>query len=281
MKCKNYEVKTSYSSGIYNPNVSYKSGLTPKMLSEIQNADVLAISNRLAKKGIKSDFKSNKIIAWCCVKSVQIIQQLNKTFGQKLSLPKGIYVEDFRDLNIENPDILGTCNLRLSELRKNSTDAVPSRTLFFNSLHNWDNINSISDNQYAAKHFSTDHFLYAFLHEFSHVIHEDRLLNIFGGKKLAKLLEYIHMPEQLNKYRKDYGSVVKQICDYAENTPLDAVACDMSKDIVATLDKDTLMPTKNPFIDTPYEKISFLHKKAAQQDGSLGKLLQNFWNGNF
>lgn len=258
----------------------FKSGLTPKMIQEIQQTDSLEISKRLAKKGIPTDFSGNKVIAWCCDKTVEILQQINKQFEQKLALPKGIYVEDFRNLNVEDPCALATCNLWFSELRKNSTEAVPSRTLFFNSIHNWDNINFISDNQYAVKHFSTGHFLYAFLHEFAHASHEDRLLSRLGGKRLAKTLETLSETEQLQKYRDTYGQSVGQICNYAENTPLDAIACDLPRVIVSALDGETLMPTQNPFIGTPYEELHFWQKTPIDTN-PLHKILRNFWNGNF
>ena len=249
-------------------------------MQEIQRIDALEISARLAKKDVPTDFKGNRVIAWCCDKTVQIFEQLQRKFGQGLALPKGIYVEDFRDLNVEDPNALGTCNLRFSELRKNSTEAVPSRTLFFNSIHDWDDINSISDNQYAAKHFSTDHFLYTFLHEFAHASHEDRLLSKLGGKKLAITLEKLSEDEQLQRYRRAYGQSVRQICDYAENSPLDAVACDMPRIIVRSLDNDTLMPTRNPFIATPYERLHFWQKTPIDAN-PLHKILRNFWNGKF
>lgn len=270
----------SPTSKLQQKKIAFRNYLTPKIWEDIQQADVLEISNMLTKKDIKNDFGDNKIIAWCCDKTVQIFEQLNKNFGQKLALPKGIYVEDFKNLNIKNPLLLGTCNLKLSELRKNFTEAVPSRTLFFNSIHNWDNIDSISNNQYAAKQFSTDHFLYAFLHEFIHASHEDKLLNKFGGKKLTKELDSLNEAEKLDKYRNKYGAEVKKICNYARNTPLDAIACDMSKVISDVLDKDTLMPTRNPFIGTPYEKIHFWQKTPIDSN-PLNTILRNFWNGRF
>lgn len=266
--------------------VNFGAGLTPQMIQEIQRADVLQISNRLAKKGIPTDFRDNKVLAWCSDKTVEIFQQLNERFDANLALPKGIYVEDFKKLNVDSQYLLGTCNLRPTFFRKGSNERTPSRTIFFNTMHNWNNINSMSDVNYAEKHFSTDLFLYPFLHEFSHVIHENRLLNKLGGKKLNKMLEDLNEESQIQKYRKLYNERVKQICNYAANTPLDAIACDLPKVIVNSLNKETLMPTKNPFIGTPYEEPSFLkkwlpQKKYSDQDRPLQEILRNFWNGKF
>lgn len=264
-------------------NVIFEAGLTPKMIQEIQNTDVLEISKRLAKINIPTDFKGNKIIAWCSYKTVQILQQLNRKFRQKLSLPQGIYVENFKNLKMKDPLALGTCNLSFSEFRKDSSERVPSRTVFFNSMYNWNNIDCFSNINYARKNFSTDFFLYPFLHEFSHVSHEDRLLRKFNGVKLAKMLESLNEEEELQKYRNVYGSRVRQICDYASNTPLDAIACDLPRTIVDALDKETLMPTRNPFLNTPYEKLNFWHRipKYSDKDRPLKEILRNFWNGKF
>jgi len=57
--------------------INFKAGLTSKMLQEIQREDVLEISSRLAQKGIPTDFKNNKIVAWCCDKTIDILQKLN------------------------------------------------------------------------------------------------------------------------------------------------------------------------------------------------------------
>ncbi len=68
--------------------------------------------------------------------------------------------------------------------------------------------------------------------------------------------------------------------------PLEAVACDMAKVIVDSLDAKTLMPTKNPFIGTSYEKLSFwqrvnLPTHDKDEVLSLHEILRNFWNGKF
>lgn len=182
--------------------ISFKAGLTIKFAEEIRNTDVLEISDRLARRGIETDFKGNKVVAWCCEKTVSIFQQLNEKFGADLALPKGIYVEDFAKLNIDSPAALGFCNLRPTELKKNSNEIIPSRTLFFNSfetlpkqippekkwLWDWNYINKITDFNYAIKQSATDFFLDPFFEENIHVSHEDRLLRKFGGKTLAKKL---------------------------------------------------------------------------------------------
>lgn len=266
-----------------NQTLTFEAGLTPRMLQEIRQVDTLEISKRLAEKGIPTDFKGDKFIAWGSNKTVQILQQLRDRFGQRVHFSKGIRSEYFENLKDENPLALGTCNLLRTDRIKGSDEIIPSRTVFFNLAHDWSNIDAISDEQYAARYFSTDFFLYPFLHELAHVMHEDRLLSKFGGKKLTKMLERLHGQEQLQRYREVYGDTVRQICDYADNTPLDAVACDMSRVIAGCLDKETLMPTRNPFIGTPYEELHFWQKPKYpdHKKQPLQEILRRFWNGQF
>lgn len=279
----NFTLNNDYPSNYFKQNISFKAGLTPKMFQEIQHSDVLEISDRLIRKGIPNDFKDNKAIAWISDKTVDVIDQLNKRFGLKFALPKGIYAENFRNLNVDDPYAIGTCNLLPTHLKKGSDEVVPSRIVLFNTVHDWNDIDSISDANYAANHISSDFFLYYPLHEFSHAAHEDRLLNKLGRKKLAQILESLRDQNTIEEYRKIYGDRVIQICDYATNTPLDAVACDIPRELVKSLDRETLMLTKNPFIGTPYEKKYFWQNtpKYSEKDRTLNEILRFFWNGKF
>lgn len=280
-------------------NIAFGAGLTPKMIQEMQQADVLEISKKLAQKGIPTDFKHNKIIAWCSNKTVEIFEQLNKKFGQKLALPKGIFVEDFERLNVDNPNMYGFCNLQPTKLVKNSGELVPSRIVYFNSFANqqqsatndykwlsdWNYINPISDARLATRESATDHFLDIFMHEFFHVSHEDRLLSKLGGQTLARKIDIAKNKHQIAEYQRKYGQRITQICDYALADPFEAVACDMSRSVVGSLDRTTLIPIKNPFIGTPYERLSLWRRinipYYIDEQRPLTEILRNFWNGKF
>ncbi len=281
---------------------TFGAGLTPKMMHEIQQADILEISEKFSKKGVPVDFKENKVVAWCCYKVAEISGELKQHFGINFPLPKGIFLEDFSKLNIDSPNIPGFCNLQPTELHVGSKEITPSRVIFFNNfakakqdcspqyswLYDWNNINSIADINHVTGKSATNLFLDIFLHEFSHVFHEERLLDKLGGKVLAEKIETT--TEDMGKiaeYRRKYGLKVSKICDYALTNPLDAVACDMSRVISNNLDKNTLMPVRNPFKDTPYEKLYFWSSKRlriseySDQDKPLTEILRNFWNGKF
>ncbi len=90
---------------------------------------------------------------------------------------------------------------------------------------------------------------------------------------------------QIEEYQKKYGKKLSQICNYALKNPFEAVACDISRVIADSLDKNTLMPIRNPFIGTPYEKLSFWQRvnipKYSDEERPLKEILRNFWNGKF
>ena len=124
------------------------------------------------------------------------------------------------------------------------------------------------------------------MHEEGHTIHEDRLINKFGGKKVAKKIDQVLSESGIEKYQRKYKSKILQICDYALEGPLEAVACDLSNTITSSLDKTNLMPTQNPFIGSPYERLSITQKipeifQFSQKDLDLQVILRNFWNGRF
>lgn len=281
-------------------NAVFGAGLTPKIAQEIQQVDDLAISNRLAKKGIPTEFKGNKVVAWCCDKTVEIFEQLNEKYHTRLALPKGIYVDDFEKLNVDDVNATGFCNLfPTDKFKKNSNEFVPGDVIFFNSfetfknqfpiewqvLHNWNKINTIADAQYVTKYSSTNHFLDVFIHEFSHSTHEERLRKKIGGEVLEVKIDSVKTAKNIEEYKQKYGEKISQICKYALTNPLEAVACDMSRIITSCLDGNTLMPRKNPFIGTPYERLS-LWKRVnipyyVDEQRPLIEILRNFWNGNF
>ncbi len=267
------------------PKIVFGAGLTSKMMQEIQQADVVEISKKLAQKGIPTDFKDNKVIAWCCDKTVGILEELNNRFGQKLALPSAIEVENFERLNVENTNILSTCNMLPTKLRKNSAERTPPRGIFFNSLYNFENIDKIADDDYVIGLSSTPHFLNFSLHEVIHSAHEYRLLDRLGAKTLARELDLYKNQKQVTEYQQKYREKVLKICAYAETDPFEAIACDMSRVIADSLDKKTLLPTRNPFIGTPYEKLSFWQRvnipNCSDDERPLQEILRRFWNGKF
>jgi len=268
-----------------NSKINFGAGLTPKMMEEIRRTDVLEISKKLAKKGILTDFKGNKVVAWCCDKTVGILEELNNRFGQKLALPSAIEVENFERLNVENSNALGTCNMLPTKLKKNSNELTLPRAIFFNSLHNWENIDKIADNDYAIGLSSTPHFLNFSLHESVHSAHEDRLLDKVGATIFVRELDLYRNRGHITGYQKKYGGQISQICDYAKTNPFEAIACDIPRVIVSVLDKETLMPIKNPFTGTPYDNLSFWQRlnntNPSGKTKSLNKILRRFWNGKF
>lgn len=266
-------------------NIPFSSGLNDKFIDAINHTNIDDISYDLRKKGIPANFKNNKVVAWCCNKVLDIVTKMNRRYRLNLALPKGIYVEDFSNLNIPNTTIVSFCTFAPSILRKNSREIIPAQAIFFNSNYDWTHIDEIADRDYASRFKSTGNFLDHFLNELAHVLHENNLQKKIGSKETVKKIRYIQGEEQVKEYKKKYGGKISQICYYALTDPLEAVACDMSRVIVGTLDPETLMPTRNPFVGTPYERLSILQRANipdySDEERPLNEILRNFWDGNF
>lgn len=261
-------------------NFTFKSGLTKKMQSEIRFCSPKRIENYLADKKIEADFKDNKVVAWCSLKCIQIVDTLNKKFGLNLCFPNGIFVEDFRNLNGANVNALGLTNFAPSYLYKSKNIIVPEKTVYFNKHDiNWQAIDQIGDITYENGISVTNFFIENILHEFMHVLHENNLLKKLDGNILVNMLQALQDKEVLKEFQKKYAkSLSDNICQYAASNPFEAVACDLAGKEVHALDKETLLPKTNIFNKKPYNNRYFLSK---DKDSKYEKLLRNFWNGKF
>ena len=94
------------------------------MKNEIVSSDVAKISKYLERQGVQNDFKNNKVIAGCVLKVFELMKPL------KMGLPRGVFVEDFKKLNIsENHPAM--VNLVPTKLYKEEDFIVPEMVIFF------------------------------------------------------------------------------------------------------------------------------------------------------
>ena len=271
----------------YQNNISFNSGLTSRMKSEILHCDVNKISNELTKSGIISDFKGNKVIAWCMFKSLQIINNLNKNYHLNLTLPRGIIVEDFNKLKISQKKAFGFCNVAPTKLYQEDI-ITPDKVIFFNSFGEntisgknpvWDNIEEVASEHYEKSITTTDFFLEIFLHELSHSFHLGNMLKKMDGEEYIKRLKRSFSPKFLEKFHLKYDKLLTPICDYAATNPMEAIACDAAGKIVKTLDKNNLTPNADFIIKSPYtpkRTLNFFTKESPTDS-----ILRKFWNGIF
>lgn len=262
--------------------IAFEAGLTQKMIQEIRQTDTVQISRKFAQKGIPTDFKGNKVIAWCCYKTAELIEQANKRFGVNLALPRGIFVEDFDNLRVGDSEMTGFCNHAQAKLYKNSDAITPSRTIFFNSIHNWHNVDSMSDSRFATRHSGSDFFLDIFFHEFSHVLHDEHLLDLYDPQTVLAKLQFTQDPHNVAKFQAQYGATVSKVCNYAKTNPLETVACDLSRKLAQSLDKKALIPVQTPFLRVPYknDELSFV-ESLEFKISPLKQALRRFWDGKF
>ena len=260
-------------------NVTFNAGLSKQIKTEISCCDVKLIENYFSKKGIDSNFKNNKIIAWCSLKCFELISEFNKRFKLNLGIPNGIFTEDFSKLRTQNQNALGLTNFAPTYLYKDKTVITPEKTIFFNSNDiKWNDIDSIADKCYENGILTTDFFLEHFFHEFMHVIHESNLINRLSGEKVISFLQKLNDLTTIENFQKNYAKSLSKICHYAASQPMEAIACDLSKRGLTNIDKENLTVNGNLFYSSPYNKKIFLTQI---QDTKTNKVLRQIWNGKF
>lgn len=265
--------------------VNFGAGWSAKIEREIINCKIPDIADTFEKQGIETDFKDNKVIAWCSLKTLEIFNELNQKYKLNLKLPKAVYVEDFSKLHEQNPEEYGICNWYPGYLKKDSDKIYPERTVIFNSFnddkyeHNWANIDSIAENLYQNRIMSTPHFLSTPIHEFSHAVQNGYLFDRFNEEDFLKRVRTLINPQNCNLFKQKYGGFLTSISTKAEQKPLEAVADDMTQKISKALSFDTLHFGYNPFIFSSYPKNSIVGKLLSFKKSD--NILSRIWNGEF
>lgn len=272
-----------------NYNLNFRAGLTSAMRSEIKAVDAAKVSKVLQMQGIQSDFKNNKVLAWCSLKTVEIINEMNKRFGVKFGFPRGIYVEDFTKNPFEEKESIGFINFISTQ--KCNKGGTPEKTIYFNEFVSqnheggnlfWDNIDTLVEEvQDGKKLYTTDFFLEPIFHEFAHAIHGTHLLEKLSPRKLMEFLYTIASSENIESFQARNGSLLrKKLCEYAATSPMEAIACDLSKRTIECLNKDTLIPQKSFLPESPYKNRSFWDRHIGfKPENKLTFILRSFWNG--
>lgn len=251
-------------------NINFKAGLSKQIKQEISSCDINRINREFSKQGVITDFKDNKIVAWCCLKALEI----NKTL--KLNFPNMVKVEDFSKLDA-NEEAVGLCNVVPTELYLDEDIIVKENSVFFNQNYDWESLDEKADDAFQAGQHSTDFFLETFLHEFAHAAHFKNLLLKMDGVQYVKNIVKSLRPENIQRLeQKFFGE--NNVCDYALVSPLEFVACDLAKRTIENLDKNSL-DVKTSFISkSPYSKTPFLNFFVKKDE--VFKQAKNFWNGN-
>lgn len=274
-KCKNYTSKKKN-----HPEIAFKSGLTDTVKLGIKYCEPEQISKELLKMKIKTDFSSNKIVAYCISQSLKTISRINIKYKTNFKLPKEIYVKDFNELNIDNPNIPAFCNWLPAKVVKNSNQVFPERTLFFNSRFNWQSLNEITEAQHNSDFWSSDHFLAVFFHELGHEVHNENLLRKKSFRKLQEYFECLKNPSSIVAYREKYKQELQKISGEAKLSPFEAEAEDFCKRAISFMGgkKDNfLFNSYKKF--TPIESLLSIFNKKIKENIKQQELLRKIWNG--
>jgi len=139
----------------------------------------------------------------------------------------------------------------------------------------------MSDLGFKERCFSSDFFLSPFMHEAAHNIHLENIRKRAGsGKAYVRKIELAKDPQHIFELQKKYVGRFSQPID-----PLEKVAWGISRVLIDALDKEALIPTRNPFIGTPFKPLSFwqILKTPNYSDEARPQqeILRRFWNGKF
>ena len=257
----------------------FKSGLTKQMRAEMQSCSPKKIENYFAEQGIYADFKNNKVASWCSLQCIKLIQELNKKYNLNLGYPKGVIVENFDRIRTCDKRAFGLTNFAPAYLYKDKDIIIPERTILFDTNNKaWQNIDKMEEEAFTEGISPTNFFLDSILHEFMHVLHEANMLKVIGGHQTLNALTKIQDINLIQRFQQKYSKRIKKyICEYASSNQLEAVACDLTKRIINSLDKENLILKKNPFRSSPYEKKVFLTQK---QEPKINEVLKQIWRGN-
>jgi len=246
--------------------MSFGYGLSPEISKEIKHCNIDRITKELAKRGIETDFTNNKVVAWCSNQAVKIFEHLNEKYGLNLSLPKGIFVEDFVKLKISED--YGKCNWYPAYLPPESDRVFPERTIIFNSFesklktvpesakwkYQWENIDNFTEELYKNGISSSAHFLWGFLHEITHVANNAHVFELFkelSPQEILLKLRSLTSEEYSNEFKIKHGGLLSVVSKRAMDGPFEAFAEDKSVKIANSLDSITLLPKYNPFKSDP------------------------------
>lgn len=261
-----------------NSSMNFGTGWNSKITDEIQNCNVEKISANFSRRNIDTNFKENKVVAWCCEKVTNIFEKLNNKYKINLALPKGIFVEDFSKIDTANNRMFSFCNWFQNPLLNSDPKIFDERTLFFNSNSSWENINYITEEQFKSGFWSNNHFLINFFHEFTHSSHNEYLLHKFKPEKLRTKLEIITSKKYVEEYQKKYKELISHISGQALANPLETIAEYIPNKIIKAIDPLTQDVILNPFDKELFffKKIKLSFKPKTEKTALIGKI----WNLN-
>lgn len=146
-------------------NTSFKKGLPSWFISYSKEVNPYKIESELARKGIDASFKGESVVAACCQKVVEIMEN----YG--FELPKHFSFEPLKR------GTLGTYSTALDKVSINSA---------YDQFRNVTQQNKLEESQ-IGYHPITGHFLQTYLHEFSHAAHYHNLCNELGDSEAHRV----------------------------------------------------------------------------------------------
>lgn len=262
--------------------ISFKSGLTPSIVGKAAKYSVKNIEQNFKTIGVDADFRNNRAIAYCC----GLVSDIFDTLTTKYKLPFGAKppsltaYNDWELVNYYDRGCLGFCLPDSAKILEDK-GIYETRSIFYNDklLKTLKDMDNEAERNYNSGFNSTNHFLHTIIHEWVHNIHNDLLYKAFGyDGRCPKTLQRYNNANGYNydpnpfvsginharwmqnfRYTPEQRKIIKrEISEYASGrttpsgtiqggNPFELIAETVTKEVVNSLDAETLMPTRNPF----------------------------------
>ncbi len=205
---------------------------------------------------INTDFGNNPIVASFCALTANIFQKLG------WAKPTGFFLRNFNGTYYQNA--LGICmtHKRDDSLYSKFKKDFPLRSVIMNSFPDWWSIQECMIPVREQNHFSTNHFLAPFIHEFVHSAHYAHLL-----KKYKDGTEIMNRMQREFTNQKTIVMIQKETSNYGAQSPCELIAEEMTELIVNSLDPKTILPDVKVF--------KMLRK---QEPNLMDELIDASWN---
>lgn len=275
-------------------SLNFSAGMTSKIKNEISSCDIMEISREFKKHNIATDFKDNKVVAWCSYKTYQLYQDLVKKLNLNLSMPNQILVEDFDNLIYEgkNKNSAAVFIAEPIQIYKNSDKTCIGKTIIFNAFQDrerygynsyWDNLDKHANKNYSQKFVPTDFFMDDFIHEFAHNLHHENMKKGKTSEEYINLINNSFSDKNRNVFENQYKQLIKsKLGSYASNSFIEAIGCDLTQRIVQNIDGDNLVLKNSICKNNPYKEMSsFSERMFMKFANKYDKMIRRFWNGEY
>ena len=242
-------------------NLNFRAGLNTSLRFRELCLNSSRQENRFNRLyGTEAHFGQNKAVALANTLCAQIFEDIGRRFNIELAAPPAITVYHPSQL-AQQGRYINFCISDTAKVLKNEA-VYPAGSLFFKDYKDLKTIDNLTEELYADKKISSNHFLAMYIHEWLHSIHLDYIFKKFGYPGDCKFLKELYpLPKTPPKFKsieelqqkclneEETAIVREHLSDFAgekEHQYFEVFGEIFTKLICSSLSKDCTHVTKNP-----------------------------------